>query len=126
MPKRGPRPRLKGEEQLELRMMDDVLIPATLVYDQIKPDRSPYMGSAQQSGFSDLEGKLEMGLTMLVLKSDEVYAIRRFHLDGGVLKFEASNGAVGVVDENQIDWLRTAEMASAARSTLIASAARAH
>jgi len=122
LPMRGPRPRLKGEEQLELRTMDNVLIPTTLAYGQIKPDRSPYMGTAQRSALvSDSAGKLELGLTMLVLKSDEVYAIRRFHLDSGVLKFEDLNGAAGVVDANQIDWLRTAEMTSTARSTLFAS-----
>jgi hypothetical protein len=44
---------------------------------------------------------------MLVLKSDEVYAISAFRLDGSVLKFEDSSG-----EANEIDWLRTGEMTS--------------
>lgn len=125
LPMRGPRPQLKGEQQLELRLMDDISIPATLAYAVSKPDRASYEGSAQASAWSGSEGKLELGLTMLVLKSDEVYAISSFHLDGGVLKFKDSRGVAGVVDANEIDWLRTGEMTSAARATIVASLARA-
>jgi hypothetical protein len=39
---------------------------------------------------------------MLVPKSDEVYAISAFRLDGSVLKFEDSSGEAGVVDSNEI------------------------
>ena len=126
LPMRGPHPPVKGAEQLELRIMDDVLIPATLVYGPMKPDGLPYMGSGQQSAVADSEAKPALGLTMLALKSDQVYAIRNFSLDGGVLKFEDSSGAAGVVDANEIDWLRTAEMTSAARSAVIAAVARAN
>lgn len=136
LPMRGPRPQLKGEQQLELRLMDDISIPATLAYAVSKPDRASYEGSAQASAWSGFEasatairqlseGKLELGLTMLVLKSDEVYAISSFRLDGGVLKFKDSRGVAGVVDANEIDWLRTGEMTSAARATIVASLARA-
>jgi hypothetical protein len=83
VPMRGPRPQVKGEEHLELRLIDDILIPATLVYGPMKPDHPPYMGSTQRSVFFDSEGKSSLGLTMLVLKSDEVYAISKFHVDGG-------------------------------------------
>lgn len=125
LPMRGPRPQLKGEQQLELRLMDDISVPATLAYGVSKPDRGSYEGSAQASALFDSGGKLESGLTMLVLKSDEVYAISSFRLDGGVLKFKDSRGVAGVIDANEIDWLRTAEMTSAARSTIVASLTRA-
>lgn len=52
LPKRGPRPTLKGEELLELRLMDDILIPATLAYGPMKPDRPPYASYAQPSSFT--------------------------------------------------------------------------
>jgi hypothetical protein len=125
VPVRGPRPQVKSEEHLELRIMDDILIPATLVYGSMKPDHPPYMGSTERNVHFDSEGKSSLGLTMLVLKSDEVYAIRKFHVDGGVLKFEDSSGAAGVVDANEIDWLRTGEMTSGSRSAVIASLVRA-
>ena len=126
LPMRGPHPPVKGEERLELRIMDDVLIPATLVYGPMKRDRLPHMGSAQRSAVADSEGRPALGSTMLALKSGEVYAISKFRLDGGVLKFEDSSGAAGVVDANEIDWLKTAEMTSAARSAVIATVARAN
>lgn len=41
LPARGPRPKLKGEEPLQLRLMDDIVIPRTLA---LNPhlDRPPY------------------------------------------------------------------------------------
>jgi hypothetical protein len=45
LPFRGPRPTLKGEEPLELRLMDDIVLPRTLT--QIShPDRPPYASSS--------------------------------------------------------------------------------
>src|SRR6266403_2176118 len=44
LPFRGPRPALKGEEPMQLRLMDDIVIPRTLA--QIShPDRPPYASS---------------------------------------------------------------------------------
>jgi hypothetical protein len=118
LPMRGPRPRLKAEEQLELRLMDDISIPATLAYGSAKPNRPPYAGLARPSAFSASYGKPRVGLTMLVLKSNEVYTVSKFRLDGGVLLFEDPTGGAGAVDANQIDWLKTAEMTSGARSVV--------
>jgi hypothetical protein len=48
LPFRGPRPTLKGEEPLELRLMDDIVIPRSLA--QVShPDRPPYASSRQSS-----------------------------------------------------------------------------
>jgi hypothetical protein len=45
LPFRGPRPTLKGEEPLELRLMDDIVLPRILT--QIShPDRPPYASSS--------------------------------------------------------------------------------
>src|SRR6516162_8630202 len=49
LPRRGPRPTLKGEEPLELRLMDDISIPTTMAYGPMKPDRPPYASQAQPS-----------------------------------------------------------------------------
>src|SRR5216683_7350499 len=49
LPFRGPRPALKGEEPMQLRLMDDIVIPRTLA--QIShPDRPPY-ASSTPSGY---------------------------------------------------------------------------
>ena len=127
LPIRGPRSQLQGEEQLELRTMEDILIPSMLVYGSMNPERPLYMGLAQRSTSSDSGGKATLGLTMLVLKSDDVYAIRSFRLDAGnVLRFNDSSGKPGVVDANEIDWLRTGEMTSASRSAVLASLVPTH
>src|SRR5271157_6290165 len=48
LPFRGPRPTLKGEEPLELRLMDDIVIPRSLA--QVShPDRPPWASSTRPS-----------------------------------------------------------------------------
>jgi hypothetical protein len=49
LPARGPRPTLKREESLELRLMDDISIPPILAYGPMKPDRPPRALLAQPS-----------------------------------------------------------------------------
>jgi hypothetical protein len=50
LPFRGPRPALRGEEPMQLRLMDDIVIPRTLA--QIShPDRPPYASSTQPSAY---------------------------------------------------------------------------
>lgn len=51
LPFRGPRPTLKGEEPLELRLMDDIVIPRTLAQAS-HPDRPPYAYPARPSGYN--------------------------------------------------------------------------
>jgi hypothetical protein len=45
LPFRGPRPTLKGEEPIELRLMDDIVMPQSLLH----PDRPPYASSRPAS-----------------------------------------------------------------------------
>ena len=48
LPARGPRPALKGEEPMQLRLMDDIVVPRTLAQAN-HPDRPPYASSARPS-----------------------------------------------------------------------------
>src|SRR5580704_7517115 len=45
LPFRGPRPTLKGEEPLQLRLMDDIVLSQSLIH----PDRPPYASSRPAS-----------------------------------------------------------------------------
>jgi hypothetical protein len=45
LPARGPRPTLKGEEPMELRLMDDIVVPRNLSAAGYHPDRPPYASS---------------------------------------------------------------------------------
>jgi hypothetical protein len=47
LPFRGPRPTLKGEEPLELRLMDDIVLPQSLMH----PDRPPYASSSRPASY---------------------------------------------------------------------------
>ncbi len=47
LPFRGPRPTLKGEEPLELRLMDDIVLPYALMH----PDRPPYATGSRPASY---------------------------------------------------------------------------
>lgn len=153
LPMRGPRPTLKGEEPMQLRLMDDVSVPANLAYGPMKPDKPPYAtyypsesgrnypvdldtgigfrrqpaagarvaqpASEQNVAADRPSGNPNTGvvqLTALVLKSNEVYQVRLYHIDGDVFQFETIDGTRGAVDLNQIDWRKTTEMTGRLRS----------
>jgi len=130
LPRRGPRPTLKGEEPLELRLMEDISIPALLAYGSFKPDRPPY--GLQPSSFTvrneNLVEPASMKViasdatspaatnrnspvrhTILVLKSNETLTLNKYRRDGNVLIFEVADGTTGAVDVDMIDWRRTTE-----------------
>jgi len=132
LPMRGPRPTLKGEESLELRLMDDISLPATLAYRPIKPDRPPYASLAQPSTFTGrstniaepavdkkiasgeslaatANGKLPIRCTILVLKSNETFILSKYRRDGDVLVFEEPDGTKGAVGMDLVDWRKTTE-----------------
>jgi hypothetical protein len=46
LPARGPRPTLKGEEQITLRLMDDVMVPRNLAATDYYPNRPSYFDSS--------------------------------------------------------------------------------
>jgi hypothetical protein len=63
LPFRGPRPTLKGEEPLELRLMDDILIPRILA--QVShPDRPPYASSTRPSAYNAVSQSNAMRLAV--------------------------------------------------------------
>ena len=132
LPMRGPRPTLKGEESLELRLMDDVSLPATLAYGPMKPDRPPYASLAQPSTFTGRSAdtaepavdkkiasgesltatanwRLPIRCTILVLKSNETFTLSKYRRDGDVLIFEEQDGTKGAVDMDLVDWRKTTE-----------------
>jgi hypothetical protein len=130
LPMRGPRPTLKGEEPLELRLMDDISIPSLLAYGSVQPHRPPYAAQpssftarsgnvAEQASEKRIAGRVTSGTatnenqhircTILVLKSDETLALTKYRRDGNVLMFEASDGTKGAVDLDLIDWRKTTE-----------------
>jgi hypothetical protein len=129
---------LKGEEPLELRLMDDIFVPATLTYGPVKPDRPPYASMAQPSAstgrsksidepvvkrFAGGESRVKAAFekppiryTILILKSNETFEVSKYRREGDVLLFEQLDGTRGAVDVDQVDWRKTTENTSLVRS----------
>ncbi len=152
LPFRGPRPTLKGEEPLELRLMDDIVIPRTMQAGN--PNRPPYASSLHPSSYQQpappstansnsmqlavnrttpqsvqqsapttllapplpADGQSAERFTVLVLKSNQVYEVTKYHRDGNLLMFLDAQGRKGSVDVNDVDWRSTAEMTAQVRS----------
>ena len=143
LPLRGPRPTLKGEEPLQLRLMDDIVVPRTLAYGSNRP---PYASSSARPSVdrmrpssaapaaippaaiprateivateppANVAAQPTGRFTTLVLKSNEAYEVNKYQIDGNTLQFRQLNGKEGSVDVNQVDWVKTTEMSSGVRS----------
>ena len=141
LPLRGPRPTLKGEEALELRLMDDIVIPRTLAYGPAaNANRPPWASSKRPSALNEAQpGSVQPAVeksvrsagseptlaasvgpaprvTTLVLKSNAIYEVSKYRVNGNVLEFQQLNGAKGAVEVNEVDWRKTTEMTSEVRS----------
>jgi hypothetical protein len=146
LPARGPRPTLKGEEPMQLRLMDDIVVPKSLAAQFDHPDRLPYASSSSRpSSFSDVrppnamqqavadeksKGKFISAvlngretrsdpaarLTVLALTSNRVLEVTKFRINAGVVSYRALSGVEGSVDEAQVNWRKTTEMTSQVRS----------
>jgi hypothetical protein len=55
LPARGPRPTLKGEEPLQLRLMDDIVVPQAVA--RYSPNRPPYASTTRPSAYQAAPGQ---------------------------------------------------------------------
>jgi len=120
-PNAWPRPTLKGEEPLELRLMEDLSIPKTLAYGPMKEDGRPYASlghpsplaahieNSGESLATALNGKLPNRYMILVLKSNESFIVSKFGKDGDLLTFEQLDGTKCAVNIDELDWRKTNE-----------------
>jgi hypothetical protein len=131
---------------MQLRLMDDILVPKTLASQFGHPDRPPYASSSTRpSSFSDVrppnaiqqavakeqsKGTLVAAalngrdtrnepaarVTVLALTSNQVLEVTKFRIDGGIVSYRALSGIEGSVNEAQVNWRKTTEMTSQLRS----------
>jgi hypothetical protein len=141
LPARGPRPTLKGEEPMELRLMDDIVIPRTVAYG---PNRPPYASSSVRPSADHITPQVQPTSTMpaipkateivaketvtapptqpaarmttLVLKTNEVYEVTKYQINGEVLQYQDLAGRQGAVSVNLVDWKKTTELSAGVRS----------
>jgi hypothetical protein len=145
LPFRGPRPTLKGEEPLELRLMDDIVIPRNLAQ-AAHPDRPPYASSTTPTAYNSAPHANAMQLAvhqgastgqsggiiqaseqpnskptsersiLLVTKSNKIYEMAKYKIDGDLLMFTDTQGRKGGVYLNDVDWRKTTGLTTEARS----------
>jgi hypothetical protein len=166
LPGRGPRPTLKGEEQITVRLMDDIDVPrpggslrsyerppAPASYhsqsfgnpvslkDSQKPANNPVINNdapdisgsgsevanatpaaAATIGAATSEAPVQMVRTssvvsgqparvrLIALKSENVYAVTSYRINGGSLHYVLASGGTGSVDLTEVDWRTTSRL----------------
>jgi len=148
LPFRGPRPTLKGEEPLQLRLMDDIVIPRSLAQ-FAHPDRPPYARSSSFNGAPAETNGVQLAMatlaavnppamsttanvqvrtalpsdvqpgerfTMLVLNSNQLIEVNKYHREGDLLIIQDMQGRTGSLNMSDVDWARTSEMTGKLRS----------
>ena len=130
LPARGPRPALKGEEALTLRVMEDVVLPRTAIV--LPPGwhffgersslsatapglavpgarlPSAQSGQAAQAGAS-FEGQTER-VTQIALNSNVVFDVAKYRIDGDHLSCVLPDGEQNTVDLRDVNWRRTSQL----------------
>jgi hypothetical protein len=161
LPARGPRPTLKGEEQITVRLMDDIDVPrpggslrsyerppAPASYHSQSfrkpvslknsekpandaPDVSETGYEATNTSLADTaatsasptsEAPAQMVRTssvvtgqparvrLIALKSENVYAVTTYRINGGSLSYVLASGGTGSVDLTEVDWRATSRL----------------
>jgi hypothetical protein len=55
--------------------------------------------------------------TILVLKSNQIIEVNKYHRDSDLLMYRDIQGRAGSVGMEEVDWLKTSEMTATVRST---------
>jgi hypothetical protein len=161
LPRRGPRPTLKGEEQITVRLMDDIDVPrqgASLRSYERPPAPASYHSQSFRKPVSlknsekpanDAPDISEIGyeatntapadagptnasatseapaqmvrtssvvtgqparVRLIALKSENVYAVTNYRINGGSLSYVLASGGTGSVDLTEVDWRATSRL----------------
>jgi len=161
LPRRGPRPTLKGEEQITVRLMDDIDVPrqgASLRSYERPPAPASYHSQSFRKPVSlknsekpanDAPDISEIGyeatttapadagptnasatseapaqmvrtssvvtgqparVRLIALKSENVYAVTNYRINGGSLSYVLASGGRGSVDLTEVDWRATSRL----------------
>jgi hypothetical protein len=167
LPARGPRPTLKGEEQITVRLMDDIDVPrpggslrsyerppAPASYHSqsfrkpvslknsekpaekpVNKDDAPELSEttyeaanatpaepaatnaiatavvpAQMVRTSSVVSGQPARVRLIALKSENVYAVTTYRINGGSLSYVLASGGRGSVDLTEVDWRATSRL----------------
>ncbi len=142
LPARGPRPTLKGEQLLTLRLMDDVVVPKMADARTAPAQGWRYFGepaaqfqeNPQTSGVTHISlpfanqstesnppaAAQPERITLIVLKSSEAFEVTSYRIDGGNINYVLSSGTAGSAEVSDVDWKTTSALNTARATTAIA------
>lgn len=124
LPARGPRPTLKGEEQLTLRLMEDVILPRTAIVlppgwhffgehsalSSVAP--VPAASTAQLTSPQSrppLEAQSER-VTRIALTSNVVFDVTKYRIEGDHLDCVLPGGQESTVELSDVNWRKTSRL----------------
>jgi hypothetical protein len=93
LPARGPRPMLKGEEELTLRLMEDIVSESE---SPLEPE-SPLAPETAR-------------VTRIALTSDIAFDVTKYRIDGDRLNYVRPDGHVGAVELRDVNWRKTSQL----------------
>jgi hypothetical protein len=126
LPARGPRPTLKGEEQLTLRLMEDVVLPRTAIVlppgwhffgersalSSVAPVPAASTSTAQPTPAQSkppLEARSER-VTRIALTSNVVFDVAKYRIDGDHLNCVLPDGQESTVELHDVNWRKTSQL----------------
>ena len=124
LPKRGPRPALKGEEHLTLRLMADATLLAYATAESRSFERSsfedpPHQGTPASEIASMADPQLNAAApplsasaktdkpSVLTLRNGTMYVAQSLRVTGDNLAYTLADGSAGTVTLQQVDWKKT-------------------
>jgi len=145
LPARGPRPTLKGEELLTLRLMEDVVLPRTAIvlppgwhffgeHSALSsatpaPARAASASTVQLASAQSkppLEARSER-VTRIALASNVVFDVAKYRIDGDHLNCVLPDGQESTVELRDVDWRRTSQLnAARAKAPILEASLRAN
>jgi hypothetical protein len=124
LPARGPRPVLKGEEALTLRLMEDVVLPRTALvaspgwhyfweHSSLSPvapaSTAPAARLASTEAKAPPEARTER-VTRIALASNADFEVTNYRIDGDRLNYMLPGGQTGAVDVHDVNWRKTSQL----------------
>jgi len=140
LPARGPRPTLKGETVLSMRLMDDVDIPQVAqtygpswhffgryqndsLHDGHSAQMQPAAQSLQQASYANLVTRTPQpiqasltppgvgpGMPVFVLTTGAVLAVSGYGYTDNRITYSLAGGGTGVISTNDVDWNATTQL----------------
>jgi hypothetical protein len=143
LPARGPRPTLKGEEQLTMRLMEDVVLPRTAIVlppgwhffgersalSSVAPVTAASASTAQLASAQSktpLEARSER-VTRIALTSNVVFDVAKYRIVGDHLDCVLPDGQESTVELRDVNWRKTSELnAERAKAPIMEASLRAN